>query len=141
MITVKKLQSKQEMLLAYPLIRQIYKDMDLNTYSAKVDEMMAMNNYKMVAAFDGNKMVGAAGYWVLLLLYCGKYIQISNFVVDQDHRNLGVGEKIIDYVEEIGKDLGCEKFALDAYTENKKSHSLYFRKGFHIRGFHFMKSL
>jgi hypothetical protein len=30
---------------------------------------------------------------------------------------------------------------LDSFIGNKKSHSLYFREGFFIRGFHFMKEL
>ena len=37
--------------------------------------------------------------------------------------------------------LNCEKIVLDSFTENKKSHTLYFKEDFHIRGFHFMKDL
>jgi ribosomal protein S18 acetylase RimI-like enzyme len=95
----------------------------------------------MVAAFLDEKMVGVCGYWVFLMLYCGRYIQASNLVVDRETQSRGIGKKILEHLEIIGKKLACEKIVLDSYTENKRSHPLYFREGFHIRGFHFMKDL
>lgn len=140
-VTFKILDHVDDMIDAYPLVNQMYKEMDLSSYQSHVAEMIAINNFKMLAAFDGGKMVGVCGYWVFLMLYCERYIQVSNFVVDEKYRNQGIGKAIFDQIEEIGRDLGCKKFVLDSYTENKKSHSLYYREGFHIRGFHFMKNL
>jgi len=86
-------------------------------------------------------MVGVSGYFVLLMLYCGRYLQASNLVVDKNYRNKGVGRKIVRYLENKARQLNCHKFVLDSYTENKKSHSLYYSEGFYVRGFHFMKDL
>lgn len=140
-LTFQNFTKLEEMLVAYPLIKQMYKDMNLETYESYVKEMIETNDFKMIVVFDGDKIVGACGYWVFLMLYCGRYIQISNLVVDEKSRNLGIGKEIMNYIEKLGKDLGCQKFVLDSYTENKQSHSLYFREGFYIRGFHFMKDL
>jgi GNAT superfamily N-acetyltransferase len=52
-----------------------------------------------------------------------------------------VGKKILNYLEKKARDLDCEKMVLDSYVENKRSHPLYFREGFYIRGFHYMKDL
>lgn len=140
-IEIRELSNREEMMLAYPLVRQMYEKMDVTTYVAYVDEMIQVNNFKMIGAFLDGKIIGASGYWVLLMLYCGRYIQASNLVVDQKHRSIGVGKILLDYIEKIGKKLECHKVVLDSYTENKKSHSLYYREGFYIRGFHFMKDL
>lgn len=138
---IKELTTKEEIISAYPIINQIYSEMTLDQYHLYIDEMVARSDYKMIGAFLDNKLVGVSGYMILLMIYCGRYIQLSNLVVDKNYRGLKIGTKIIHHIENIGRQLECQKVILESYTENKKSHSLYFNEGFHIRGFHFMKSL
>ena len=140
-ITIRELSAKEEMLAAYPLLSQMYEKMSERDYVLNIEAMIQANDFKMVAAFEGDEMVGVAGYWVLLMLYCGRYIQVSSFLVNDKKRKLGIGKKILDEIEKIGRELGCQKIVLDSYTENKKSHSLYYRENFYIRGLHFMKDL
>jgi len=140
-ITIRELNTLDEMLPAFELISQMHKTMSFETYKTSISEMIRVNNFKMIAAFAGEKMVGVSGYWVLLMLYCGRYIQASNLVVDSKMQSMGIGKKLLKHLEEIGKKLDCAKIVLDSYSENKRSHPLYFREGFHIRGFHFMKDL
>lgn len=140
-VTIKNLDSLEAMMGAFPLIAQIYPKMDSKTYRAHISEMMATSNFKMVGAFYKEQLVGVSGYWVLRMLYCGRYLQVSNFVVDENSRGLGVGRIILCHLEQLARKLDCQKFVLDSYTENKKSHPLYFREGFYVRGFHFMKDL
>jgi GNAT superfamily N-acetyltransferase len=140
-IVIRELSGKEEMLLAYKIISQRYENMTQENYDFQISEMIEMNDFKMVGAFLDDKIVGVAGYWVLRMLYCGRYIQVSSLVVDEKVRSRGVGKEILHFVEKIGKKLNCEKMILDSYTENKKSHSLYYRENFYIRGFHFMKDL
>ena len=140
-LIIKDLDSLEEMEAAYPLVSQFYSEMSFEVYKACLQEMIKGNSYKMVAAILGNKMVGISGYWVFLMLYCGRYLQASNLVVDKEYRSLGVGKKILNYLEKKARDLDCEKMVLDSYVENKRSHPLYFREGFYIRGFHYMKDL
>jgi GNAT superfamily N-acetyltransferase len=140
-IIIKDLNYIEEMDMAYPLISQVYANMSFDDYKARVKEMVEENNYRMVAAYMNDKLVGVSGYWVFLMLYCGRYLQASNLVVDKDCRSLGIGKKILDCLEEKAKKFECEKIVLDSYVENKRSHPLYFREGYYIRGFHFMKDL
>ncbi|HLD76537.1 MAG TPA: GNAT family N-acetyltransferase [Rickettsiales bacterium] len=140
-LTVQHFENANEMMIALPLVQQMYKDMSAEKLHDNLVEMIHANDYKMIAVYLDDKLVGICGYWVFLMLYCGRYIQISNFIVDENYRNLGIGHKMMNYLENIGRNLGCKKFVLDSYTENKKSHNLYFSEGFYIRGLHFMKDL
>ncbi len=140
-ITIKELDTREEMLTGYELIHQMYQDMDYEEFSQLLNQMIEFDNYKIIAAFLDDEMVGVSGYWVAVMLYCGKYLQVSNLVVNEKHRGFGIGKKIMKALEEKAKDLNCKKIALDSYTENKKSHSIYFRENYHIRGFHFLKDL
>jgi len=140
-ITIKELNNLDEMMLAYSIIKQRYREITLDNFQSQISEMIAMNDFKMIGAFLNDEIIGIAGYWVLRMLYCGRYIQVSSFIVDEEKRGFGIGKKILREIEKIGKKLNCEKIVLDSFTENKKSHSLYFKEDFHIRGFHFMKDL
>ncbi len=140
-IVIKDLETKNMMMEAFPLIHQMYKKMDYKAFEGALDEMILNNNYKMVAGFHDEKMIAISGYWIARMLYCGRYLQASNLVVDENFRGNGVGKKILNYLESKARKLGCDKMVLDSYSENKKSHSLYFGEDFYIRGFHFMKDL
>ena len=140
-IEIRELNNKDEMLLALPLIGQMYEKINSEKFISALDEMISRNNYKMVAAFCDEKMIGVAGYWISYMFYCGRYLQVCNFVVDKKNRKSGVGGKILNYLEKKARLEKCHIFALDSYTENKRSHPLFFREGFYIRGFHFMKDL
>ena len=131
----------QEMIEAFNIVRYMYDEMSAQEYEALITEMVSRNDYKMVGALIGDEIIGVAGYWIFAMLYCKRYIQVSNLVVDPAYRGRNVGKKILRYIESIGKKYDCEQIVLDSYTQNKKSHSLYFGEGYHIRGFHFMKKV
>lgn len=131
----------EEMMIAHNLVSQLYPDLSKEKYGQMISEMHETNGFQMCIAILDGKIVCVCGYWVLTMLYCGKYLQISNLVVDENVRGHGIGKEMLKHLENKARKLKCEKFILDSYTENKKSHKLYFSQGFYIRGFHFMKDL
>lgn len=136
-----KLDNLEQMLEIYEVIKYMYDELSFESYKNQLKDMIEFGNYKMVAIYHNNKPIGTFGYFILSMFYCGKYIQICNLVVLKEYRSLGIGKKLLNYAKNLGKLLKCDKIVLDSYTENKRSHSLYFREGFHIRGFHFMNKL
>lgn len=139
-VVIRELDDK-EMVEAFNVVKYMYDKMSAKEYEKLVLEMVDRNDYKMVGAVLGDKVVGVAGYWIFAMLYCKRYIQVSNLVVNPDYRGKSIGKKILRYIESIGKENDCEQIVLDSYYQNKKSHSLYFGEGYHIRGFHFMKKV
>ncbi len=150
-IIFKIAKNPQEMQLGYPLIGKHYQDFSEEKFLESVEEMISLSNYQMLLVFVKNQeksilvdqldLVGVCGFWLARMFYCGKYLQLSNLIVEESLRGSGVGKKIIKYLENFAKQNNCQKIVLDSYTENKKSHSLYYSEGFYIRGFHFMKDV
>jgi ribosomal protein S18 acetylase RimI-like enzyme len=62
-------------------------------------------------------------------------------VVDENYRNIGIGTIILNFIENEGKQKGCQHFILDSKMSNTKSHKFYQREGFEIMGYHFMKDI
>jgi ribosomal protein S18 acetylase RimI-like enzyme len=140
-IIIRDLATKNDILKSHHLVLQQYKNLDYSSFEIAIDEMINRHNYKILAGFLDDKMVAIAGYWLARMLYCGRYLQVSNLIVDENFRSLGFGKKLLKELENIATKENCQKIVLDSYTENKQSHSLYYGENFYIRGLHFMKDL
>ena len=124
----------------YELLRQLSPQLTRDKCRLMLEDMLK-HGYRMVGMLDGDKCIGLSGFWISTKLYSGKYVELDNVVIDKDHRSKGIGKLLCDWVVEEGKKAGCEMAMLDAYVENKDAHRFYFREGFIIRGFHFLKKL
>ena len=98
-------------------------------------------HYQLFGAFIGAQLLGIAGAWIATKVWCGKYLEIDNIVVDPTRRSSGIGSLLISHLEEIARHNDCDIVVLDSYSANHASHRLYHRAGFHIGGFHFLKWL
>ncbi|WP_035601242.1 GNAT family N-acetyltransferase [Haloferula sp. BvORR071] len=96
-------------------------------------------HYHIFGAFIYGKLSAIAGAWIATKIWCGKYLEVDNLVVDPEIRSLGFGSLLIRHVEEFARQQGCLLMVLDSYTSNHPSHRLYHRLGFEIWGFHFVK--
>jgi len=139
-IKIREIKSEKAMLQQFPLLKQLNPSLEKSDYS-KMLPIMIRNGYRMVGAFDKKNCIGLSGFWVNIKIWCGKYIEPDNVVVNQQYRSAGVGKMLMDWVIEEGKKLGCKVSTLDSYVGNDKSHNFYFREGYHIKGFHFYKDL
>ncbi len=98
-------------------------------------------HYHIAGAFSGDRMLGVCGAWIATKIWCGRYLEIDNLVVDPDTRSSGVGTLLIEHFQTIGRENDCNLLVLDSYTSNHASHRLYHRLGFEIWGFHFVKPI
>lgn len=98
-------------------------------------------HYEIVGAFSGERMVGVAGAWIATKIWCGRYLEIDNLVVDENERSSGIGSRLIAHFETLARQRDCKVIVLDSYTANRPSHRLYHRLGFEIWGFHFSKPI
>ena len=137
---IREMTGVAEMLANLPLLQQLYPDMIKDAYEKMLHEMLPQG-YHQVAIFDGKKCIGVSGFWINTKLYCGKYIEPDHVVIDKDYRSEGVGKLLCDWLAAEGLKRGCTTALLDAYVENHSAHRFYFREGYQIRGFHFLKKL
>jgi GNAT superfamily N-acetyltransferase len=139
-LSIKELVTLPEMLAQHPLIQQLNPAMSFAHYEQLLLQMLP-NKYRMVGIFEGDECIGLSGFWVSTKLYSGKYLEIDNFVVHTAHRSKKLGKQLSDWMHALAKEEGCQTIMLDAYTSNAAAHKFYFREGFHIKSYHFFKTL
>jgi len=98
-------------------------------------------HYHLVGAFAGEHLAGIAAAWIATKIWCGRYLEIDNLVVDPAQRSSGIGSLLIRHLEGIAREKDCKIVVLDSYVSNHPSHRLYYRLGFEVWGYHFVKPI
>ncbi len=137
---IKELSTKPEMLQNYAILTKVYPSLTLEDYDRELDAMIP-HNYGQVAIYDGEQCVGLSGFWIGTKLWCGKYLEADNVVVDPNFRSKGVGKLLFDYLENKARQENCGLLGLDSYTSNFKAHKFFYNQGYEPRGFHFINVL
>lgn len=108
-------------------------DIDKKSYSRPwgVNEFFREINYNrfsryFVAEID-NTIVGYIGSWFLSDL-----IHITTVAVHPDYRRKGIGEKLMNYILDIGKKENYKTCVLEVRVSNERAIELYKKLGFRI---------
>jgi ribosomal protein S18 acetylase RimI-like enzyme len=137
---IRRLNTLNEMLQYHALIQQLYPKMSLQQYESLLKEMIP-HHYYQIGVFEDEKIVGISGYWLSNRLWCGKYMDIDNVVVDENYRSLGIGKLMMQWLHVEAEKQQCNIAVLDVYVENFNAHRFYYRQDYVARGYHFTKDL
>jgi GNAT superfamily N-acetyltransferase len=125
---------------AAALLAQLNPETPASVISERLNAVLSDHpHYELIGAFSAGELVGVAGAWIATKIWCGRYLEIDNLVVDSEHRSSGIGSLLIGYFETVALERDCKILVMDSYTANHPSHRLYHRLGFEIWGFHFVK--
>lgn len=124
------------------LLQTLNPDTPLPLVHERLETILAEHpHYELLGAFVKQHLAGVCGVWIATKIWCGRYLEIDNLVVDPELRDSGVGTALMKHIEQLGRERDCKILVLDCYTSNHASHRLYHRLGFNIWGFHFIKPI
>lgn len=98
--------------------------------SRLIHEMRAFPSYLGFIAFWGDKPAGIANcVYSFSTFYAARVINIHDLAVSPDFRGKGIGQSLMNAVEEKAKSEGCHKITLEVREDNR-ARNLYERAGF-----------
>ncbi|MDC3412086.1 GNAT family N-acetyltransferase [Aquibacillus sp. 3ASR75-11] len=124
-LTIKELHSQNEILEAFPVMKQLRKHLDKEAYLDLVIEAKDKDRYKMLALIDGGKIVAVTGFKPMITLYYGRFVWVCDLVTDTTKRSKGYGEKLLSYVHEWAKENNYESVALSSGLQRTDAHRFY----------------
>jgi GNAT superfamily N-acetyltransferase len=131
-----------DLIVAAGLLTLLNPETPAAVIAARLETILAEHShYQLFGAFVDDKLAGVAGAWIATKIWCGRYLEIDNLVVDPAQRSTGIGGQLIRHLESLALARDCKIVVLDSYTANQPSHRLYHRLGFEIWGFHFIKPI
>ena len=135
-----ELKNSQDFAPAFRLIKQLNPEMTEKIFRNRLKKMLAQG-YRCIAWVEKGDYLGLCGFWTGTRFWCGDFIDLDNVVVDEKARSRSIGKKLVAWVEKEAHRLGCTQVGLDCYTTSHFAHRFYFREGYIIKGYHFIKPL
>ncbi|MEK5039138.1 GNAT family N-acetyltransferase [Sporosarcina sp. FSL K6-3457] len=127
-ITIKELQSHDEIIEAFPIMKQLRTHLDESAYLELVIAAQESDSYKMLALLDGDEIVAVIGFKPMITLSSGRFIWICDLVADRNRRSKGYGEKLLTYVHEWAKENNYESVSLSSGLQRTDAHRFYENK-------------
>ncbi|TVZ57214.1 hypothetical protein OD91_2530 [Lutibacter sp. Hel_I_33_5] len=139
-INIKPIPAK-DILSIIPLLRKINSKTPDSILEKRLLEMVKLPHYECIGLYLDEELIGISGLWYSTRHYIGKSVEPDHVVIDENHRNKGLGNTFFKWIYEHTKSKGCEGIELNTFVENRKSHKFYYNEGFEIFGFHMLKVL
>lgn len=138
---VKELLDNEELLKAFPVMKQLRSHLVEETY---LNLILAMKKegYKMFALYLDEEIVGVAGLVKLTNLYYGKHVWVNDLVIDENQRSKKYGQTLLSFINEWAKENGCDVVALSSGLQRVEAHKFYeFKMEFDKTSYVFTKQL
>lgn len=136
-----ELTQEEDILATYPMLHQLYTELTYEQYKAYIQELLPLGYRRLIIKGDNEELIASAGILVGVHFRYGKYLYVNDLITDENHRSLGLGTKLMDWIEEEGRNLGCNNIRLASNVNRTDAHRFYFRDEFKIHGYYFVKEL
>lgn len=124
---IKHLQTKKELIQGYHVLKELRPDLTEESFH-RIYETMQGEGYEVHAYFEGEDVMAVTGIITLTNFYDGRHIYVYDLVTKSASRSMGYGEKLLDYIENLGKERGCEKVTLSSGLSRLDAHRFYEEK-------------
>ncbi|WP_339229226.1 GNAT family N-acetyltransferase [Oceanobacillus sp. FSL K6-2867] len=124
-VVIKELQTKEEIVEAYPVMRELRTHLSEQSYLDLVKEAREKDSYRIFALYDQGEIAAVVGFKPMITLYYGRFVWVCDLVTSQRKRSKGYGEKLLSYVHEWAKSNKYECVALSSGLQRSDAHRFY----------------
>ncbi len=124
MFEIKELKKEKYIDVIYKLETKIFTD----PWTKKMIKGEFNNKLAVVLGIINKKTKELVGYSFLLNVY--DEIHINNIAVKNSYRKKGLGQKLLDYIINYGKENYFSRITLEVRDSNKIALDLYYKNGF-----------
>lgn len=139
-VVIRELVGFEEIAAIYPLYRQTG-SLPEDMFQERLAAMITQGNYRCIAAFIGERMVGVSGFWIGVQLWAGKWAEADHVVVDAQMRGAGIGAKLMVWIETEAGRVGCDITRISMVLGKERTHQFYSRSGYADDGLIMVKPL
>ena len=124
--------------LAYRPMLQLRSELgSVQEFVATVDDRQRPGGYRLAASFDDGEAASVAGFRQGHCLAWGEFVYIDDLVTLDSFRGRGHAIRLLEWIQEEARRIGCSQLHLDSGTHRHNAHRLYLNAGYRITGFHF----
>jgi GNAT superfamily N-acetyltransferase len=129
-------ESDAELAACFPVMRQLRPELTLESFTAKV-RAQARAGYRVAYAEVDGRPVAVAGFRVLETLVSRRLLNVDDLVTLDSERSRGHGSRLLRWLLDHARALGCDFLELDSGVQRKDAHRFYAREGLEVVAYHF----
>ena len=134
-------RTDEEIAACFPAMRELRPHLvDAATFVTRARRQFAAG-YRLLAAWDGDTVLGLAGYRMTENMIRGPFCYVDDLVVLASERRSGLGALLLDGVAAAARAEGISHMVLDTGLDNLLGQRFYFRYGMLPAALRFAKSL
>lgn len=118
-----------ELAACYPVIHALRPHLNGSSELVERVQRQFAQGYRLLAAWRGAVVVGAAGYRMQENLIRGGFCYVDDLVVAEVERRGGLGARLLDAVAVEARAAGYKRLTLDTALDNLLGQRFYFRYG------------
>ena len=107
-------------------------------YPAQIERLIP-EGARLAQVVDDGQVRAIALWRVFETTYCGRRLEIEDLVSSEAHRSRGYGAALLRWFDAQAIELGCPTTTLISGTHRTRAHRFYFREGYAITAFHFVR--
>jgi GNAT superfamily N-acetyltransferase len=121
---IREAVTKQEWEQAYQLLIELRTDLSKEEFTHLLKDMRA-EGYRVFCLYEGEKAVSLAGVIIRTNFYAKRHLFVYDLVTSSSVRSKGYGRKLLQFIENWGKEQDCETVGLDSGLQRKDAHRFY----------------
>ncbi|MFD3450201.1 GNAT family N-acetyltransferase [Microbacteriaceae bacterium 4G12] len=138
---VQEVLSKEDFQVAWSVMQELRTHLSEEEYMTLLETMKG-EGYRMFGLYnEEGEPLALAGVAIVTNFYNGRHVFVYDLVTAERYRSQGCGAKLLSYMEQWGKEHGCENLALTSGFQRQDAHRFYEREGYEKRSFAFCKAL
>jgi GNAT superfamily N-acetyltransferase len=123
-----------------PVLQELRPHLSAESFAAIYTEGYPQG-LRFLAAYDGERCVGVAGWRLIALTFSGRKLYVDDLVTSESQRSRGVGHALLNELGQRAANAGCTVLDLDSGVQRFDAHRFYFREGMHIASHHFVREV
>jgi GNAT superfamily N-acetyltransferase len=117
-------ESEDQFRRAFGVMHELRTHLDEDGYMELLAEMIPQG-YELYGIEDGGEIRALAGIAERTNFYYGRYIWVFDLITSESARSQGYGEKLLSYIEDLGRERDCDVVALSSGVQRVDAHRFY----------------
>lgn len=128
-VDLRPVEDEAAVAACWPLMRQLRPHLESEAELVARWRRQAAAGYRLAALWRGGRPVALAGFRVQENLVYGPHLYVDDLVTDEAERSGGHGARLMAWLAQEGRALGCARLVLDTPLANVLGHRFYYRCG------------
>lgn len=121
-----------------PFLNNLDPSISVGILNERLIEMFS-NGYQCIGIYEGSKLIGISGLWVLTKYYIGKHVEPDNVFILPEYQGKGIGKQLMEWIFNYAKSIDCKGSELNCYTKNESGQKFWKSQGYQMVGYHYQK--